>query len=304
MFFHMLTGALPFNDGNEASLAFKILHVDAPLPSSYRMDIPGSIDEIVMKSLAKNLEDRYRNWEEFERAVVSAFDNFPKEQSSFPDTDKFNVLHKMDFFSEFKEIELWEVLRISKWAYYPEGTSIIREGDETASFFIIISGEVEIRKNGIGVCTLKAGECFGEMSGIRKAVRRRTASVFAYSDIKLIEVSERLLHQSSETCQRHFDKAFLAILANRLAAAETRIRPNKTVGEVQPSDVAPPSKQSNIKKPVKNPSSKTLARSEPSSQSSAEERLEKTLGRIKLGMIALIIMVMFALLLNVVLLFK
>ena len=111
------------------------------------------------------------------------------------------------------------MLRISKWAYYPEGTEIIREGDETASFFIIISGEAEIRKNGRGVCTLNAGECFGEMSGVRKGARRRTASVYAHKDIKLIEVDEQALSQATENCQRRFDKAFLEILANRLAAA-------------------------------------------------------------------------------------
>lgn len=304
MFYKMLTGSLPFGASNDSSLAFQILHVDPPLPSTYRMDIPGLIDEIVMKSLAKNLEDRYRNWEEFEQAVVSAFDNLPRELSSFPDTDKFNILRKMDFFGEFGEIELWEVLRISKWAYYPEGTTIIREGDETASFFIIISGEAEIRKNGMGVCTLLAGECFGEMSGIRKAVRRRTASVTAHRDIKLIEISERLLHQSSDTCQRRFDKAFLEILANRLSAAGTRNRPGGGAGSNPQTTAVPPNKPDAVKKPGNSLPPKAAAHSEPPSLVAVEERLSRTLGKLKVTMVVLVILVMFVLLLNVVLIFK
>jgi serine/threonine protein kinase len=219
MFYKMLTGSLPFSTVDDAGLMFQICHVKPPNPSTFRLDIPQYLDDIVMRSIAKELADRYQNWEEFEQALTAAFVKFPREASSFSDTEKFNTLSKLSFFKDFSEIELWEVLHITKWAYYPEGTSIIREGDETASFFIIISGETEIRKNGRGICTLTEGECFGEMSGLRKNVRRRTASVYAHKDIKLIEVSEQALGMASENCQRRFDKAFLDILAGRLAAA-------------------------------------------------------------------------------------
>ena len=227
MFYKMLTGSLPFTSTDDATLLFQILHVDPPLPSTYRMDLPRLIDDIVMRSLAKNLEDRYRNWEEFEQELTSASERLPREVSSFPDTEKYSTLRKLDFFKEFGENELWEVLRLSNWAYYPEGTTIIREGDETSSFFIIISGEAEIRKNGRGIASVNAGECVGEMSGIRKDVRRRSASVIAHSDIKLIEIYDQSLAHASEICQRYFDKSFLELLANRLAEARMQDRPKE-----------------------------------------------------------------------------
>jgi eukaryotic-like serine/threonine-protein kinase len=219
MFYKMLTGSLPFTTTDEAGLYFQILNVDPPLPSTYRMDLPPLIDHLVMKALAKNPKDRYQTWQEFEQAISEAFEKLPREIASFPDTERFNTLKKLDFFKNFGELELWEVLRISNWAYYPEGTTIIREGDDTVSFFILISGEVEVRKNSRGIAKIGAGVCFGEMSGLRKTERKRSASVVAIEDVKLIEVNEALLHQSSESCQRGFDKAFLEILAERLAAA-------------------------------------------------------------------------------------
>jgi serine/threonine protein kinase len=223
MFYMLLTGSLPFSAGNDAGLFFQILNVEPRLPSTYRLDIPKAIDDIVTRAIAKDLEDRFQSWNEFEQALVAASIELPKEVSSFTDTEKFNTLSRLGFFKDFSELELWEVLRISKWAFYPEGTSIIREGDETASFFIIISGEAEIRKNGRGIATLNAGVCFGEMSGVRKgAARRRAASVHAHKDIKLIEINEQSLSQASENCQRGFDKAFLEILAERLASAGTQ----------------------------------------------------------------------------------
>jgi len=241
MFYMLLTGSLPFSANNDAGLFFQILHVEPRLPSAYRLDIPKAIDNIVMRAIARNLEDRFQDWNEFEQALVAASVELPKEMSSFPDTEKFHTLSKLSFFKDFGELELWEVLRISQWAFYPEGTSIIREGDETASFFIIISGEAEIRKNGRGIATLNAGVCFGEMSGVRKgAARRRTASVFAHKDIKLIEINEQALSQSSENCQRYIDKAFLEILAERLASAGTQDKPKIKAKVISQSETGHP----------------------------------------------------------------
>jgi hypothetical protein len=236
MFYKMLAGSLPFSTSNDSGLAFQILNVDPPLPSTYRMDLPKLIDGIVMKALAKNLEDRYQNWDEFEQELTSASEKLPREVSSFPDTEKFNTLRKLDFFKEFGENELWEVLRLSNWAYYPDGTTIIREGDETVSFFIITAGVAEIRKNGRAIASVNAGECVGEMAGIRKDVRRRSASVFANGDIKLIEIYEQALGRASETCQRNFDKVFLGLLANRLAEARASDKPKDKKRKMLPDE--------------------------------------------------------------------
>jgi len=255
MFYKLLTGALPYTATDDAGLLFQILNVDPPLPSNYRLDLPKLIDNFVMRAIAKNVEGRFHDWVEFERELVTAFDQLPKEVSSFSDTEKFNTLGKLSFFKDFTELELWEVLRISKWAYYPEGTAIIREGDETASFFIIITGEAEIRKNGRGICTLNAGECFGEMSAVRKGERRRSASVYAHKDIKIIEVNEQALSRSSENCQRGFDKAFLDILAGRLAAAGMQDKSKDRAKVKLPSETTPatmPAVADNPNTPVKN----------------------------------------------------
>ena len=309
MFYKMLTGSLPFSATDDAGLLFQILHIDPPLPSTYRLDLPKLIDDIVMRAIAKNLDDRYPNWEEFEQTLVSAFDKFPREVSSFPDTEKFGTLGKLNFFKDFSELELWEVLRISKWAYYPEGTAIIREGDETASFFIIISGEADIRKNGRGIATLNAGVCFGEMSGVRKGARRRTASVYAHKDIKLIEVNEQALGQASENCQRRFDKVFLEILADRLATAGAQDKSRERARAKLQSDTAQFDKSGGAAAPVTAhpPSAPTNgsphARPEESYETPPDLAPARTSGAVeiaglRLGMPALISIVIFVVLIH------
>ena len=220
VFYRMLTGSLPFAAGDDAGMMFQILHVDPPPPSHYRPGISARIDAIVMRAIARNLEDRYCDWSEFGHDLVeAALESLPQDAAVFRDTDKFNTLLGLDFFRSFGELELWEALRLAKWAYYPEGTVIIREGDETASFFIIISGEAEVRKSGRTLCNINAGASFGEMAALRQESRRRSASVHACSDIRLIEIGEESLRQASKSCQHCFDRAFLAILSDRLAAS-------------------------------------------------------------------------------------
>jgi hypothetical protein len=304
LFYKMLTGSLPFSTSSESGLFFQILHVDPPRPSTYRMDLPKLIDDIVMKSLAKNLEDRYQNWAEFELELISASEKLPREVSSIPETEKFNVLSKLDFFKNFGENELWEVLRLSKWAYYPEGTTIIREGDETSSFFIIISGDAEIRKNGRGIASVNAGECVGEMSGIRKGVRRRSASVIAQTDIRLIEIYDQALDQASEVCQRYVDKVFLALLANRLAEArEPHISKGKAIA--QPSDglqTGKPEVMSPIK-PSAQGAPQVNNRSVPSTLIQAEYQCP-VLGRKSMAIYGLCGLAALSILLNLILLIK
>lgn len=257
MFYKMLTGSLPFTSTDDASLLFQILNIEPPAPSTYRLDLPQFLDNIVMRAIAKNLEDRYADWNEFESELLAAFDQLPKAVSSFPDTEKFNILRKLDFFKEFGEVELWEVLRLSKWAYYPEGTTIIREGDKTDSFFVIASGKAEVRKNGRAISSVNGGECLGEMAHIRKDTSTRSASVIALTDVKLIEIYEHALEQASQLCKYNFAKSFMLILANRLAEAReqqmqlldkskkktvpTARLENKQAAEQSAQQMAPPS---------------------------------------------------------------
>lgn len=59
LFFELLTGKPPFKGDSAVAVAFQHVSQLPPLPSSIAPDIPESLDRVVMKSLAKNREDRY-----------------------------------------------------------------------------------------------------------------------------------------------------------------------------------------------------------------------------------------------------
>ncbi len=57
--YELLAGEPPFHTGTVAEIWSAILDKQVPLPSHRRADIPRDLEDVVMKSLARNVEDRY-----------------------------------------------------------------------------------------------------------------------------------------------------------------------------------------------------------------------------------------------------
>jgi serine/threonine-protein kinase len=61
LLFELLTGRPPFVGDSPVSVAYQHVREQAPRPSSFDAALPPEIDAIVMKSLAKRVEDRYQS---------------------------------------------------------------------------------------------------------------------------------------------------------------------------------------------------------------------------------------------------
>ncbi len=59
--YQLLTGKLPFNGDNVNAVWYQIINEEPQKPSSLNPEIPGMLDHIVAKCLAKKPEDRYLN---------------------------------------------------------------------------------------------------------------------------------------------------------------------------------------------------------------------------------------------------
>lgn len=63
--YEMLTGSLPFDGDNAVSIALKKLEEEPLSPKVINLDIPQTLDTIVMKSISKEQHIRYKNADEF-----------------------------------------------------------------------------------------------------------------------------------------------------------------------------------------------------------------------------------------------
>jgi serine/threonine protein kinase len=221
--YQLLTGSLPFKATNNYSMVFQIINVDPPPPSIFRPDIPASVDQIVKKMLQKRLEARYQNWDELAQDLVRVFNNLQTPEQPVPDTEKFNTLRRLDFFHNFTDVDIWQVLHISNWHRIPASTTLIREGETGTSFFILASGEVKVTKSDRVLNVLKAGECFGEMAYLGRRQFKRSESVISNSEITVIDIKADALNDATESCRHHFTAAFLELLVLRLESADVRL---------------------------------------------------------------------------------
>jgi eukaryotic-like serine/threonine-protein kinase len=64
--YELLTGKTPFDGETPVEIAMKHLSNPPQPPSKLRSDIPPELDQVVMRALAKNPDDRYQNAEEME----------------------------------------------------------------------------------------------------------------------------------------------------------------------------------------------------------------------------------------------
>lgn len=224
--YHLLCGRLPFQATNNFSLIYQITNVEPPPPSAFRPEIPPALDAIVRRAMAKDLEARYASWEEFslELADVHRGRILQEGEPGIADSEKFETLRALAFFGPFTDPELWEVARISSWRIARAGEVLMREGEPGDHFCILAAGQVKITQRGRLLNVLDRGECFGEMAYLQKdGERRRVADVTVMTDAKIITIPTARLDAASEGCRHKFDRAFLAMLVERLAMANLRL---------------------------------------------------------------------------------
>lgn len=223
--YQLLTGKLPFQSTSNYGMIYQICNTDPPPPSTFRTDMPAGLDAVVARAMQKDIEARYQSWEEFSHDLAQSFRNkqLSTQRHAFPDSEKFEALRALDFFREFSDVNLWEVVRFSRWDEVAANTVIMRDGERGDFFAYLLDGELMVSKGGHALGTLAAGECFGEMAIIRRGKHTRGADVVAQTTTRVVTISAQALQHASDACRMHFYQGFLDVIAGRLADANARL---------------------------------------------------------------------------------
>ena len=223
--FQLLTGRLPFEASNQFNMVYQIMHDERPKPSSLRPELPAVLDTIVGKAMTKDRDARYQTWEDFAHDLAQAVRNrqllIPRAE--FAETEKFDTLRALPFFSDFNDVEIWAVLRFSRWQRVAPGTTIMREGEAGDFFCFLTAGELKVGKGKKTLSVLRKGDCFGEMAVISRQAQVRSADITALTIADIVTVRGEALQRASESCRMHFYQGFLGVLAARLSLANQRL---------------------------------------------------------------------------------
>lgn len=222
--YHLIAGRPPFDAQIQSAMMHQIYHATPAPLVGLREGVGTAMDEVIQRALAKNPQDRYADWDAFAQALSGLIVNqhVPRGQlQGVLDSERFNLLRSLEFFSRFGDVELWEVVHRAKWQRFPFGHALYTRGEEGRNFHIIAQGEVEVYRGSDKVATLGVGTSVGEMAYLApsEALRRHSADVVVSQPATTISFSPDTLAQVSPACRHLFDDAFIKVLVRRLHAA-------------------------------------------------------------------------------------
>jgi CRP/FNR family cyclic AMP-dependent transcriptional regulator len=94
----------------------------------------------------------------------------------FSQNTKVESLKRAPLFAGLSRKELVELARVSEDVEVPAGKALCKEGDAGHEFFVIVDGEVEVRRKGKRLATRGGGEFFGEIALLEQTPRMATVT--------------------------------------------------------------------------------------------------------------------------------
>jgi CRP/FNR family cyclic AMP-dependent transcriptional regulator len=91
------------------------------------------------------------------------------------------ILQRVPLFADLDDGDVGRVARLFKKRAFTQGETVTKEGSGGAAFFLIESGEAEVKVNGRQRPRLTAGHHFGEIALIDG--RERSATITARTDL-------------------------------------------------------------------------------------------------------------------------
>jgi CRP/FNR family cyclic AMP-dependent transcriptional regulator len=102
---------------------------------------------------------------------------------------KVALVARVPLFERCSRRELGKIASIAREIEYPAATPVVHEGRRGDEFFIVVEGEVDVRRGGRKLATIGAGDFFGEIALITGSPR--TATVITGTPLRALFISSR-----------------------------------------------------------------------------------------------------------------
>ena len=102
---------------------------------------------------------------------------------------KVEMLRRVPLFSQCSKKELEEVASVADEVSLADGRVLIREGERGREFFVIIDGELGVRRKSRKIATMRDGGFVGEMSLVLD--KPRNATVTAEGPVRALVITDR-----------------------------------------------------------------------------------------------------------------
>jgi CRP/FNR family transcriptional regulator, cyclic AMP receptor protein len=107
----------------------------------------------------------------------------------FTQDAKVKALARAPLFEGLSKKELTALARVAEDLEVPAGTVLCREGEFGHEFFVIVDGDVEVKRKGRRIDKAHAGDFFGEIALLENT--RRTATVTAKTPLRFFVLTRQ-----------------------------------------------------------------------------------------------------------------
>jgi tRNA A-37 threonylcarbamoyl transferase component Bud32 len=222
--YHLIAGRPPFDALQQAAIVNQIYTAEPPPLAGLRDGVSPRLEALILRALSKSREQRPATWDEFAQGLSALVANRDVPRGRLQgvlDSERFTLLRQLEFFVDFGDVELWEVVHRAKWQRFTFGHALFRKGDHGDSFHIIASGQVDVYRDGQRVAQLGAGTSVGEMAYLAPSADMLThsADILVVDAMTSVSFTPHTLQQLSINTRHLFDTAFIRVLVRRLHAA-------------------------------------------------------------------------------------
>lgn len=137
--------------------------------------------------------------------------------------DKIEALRRSALLRALEDRQLQALAGIAKERSFDEGAALIAAGTSGAmAMFVILDGEVEVRREGTTLATLGPGDHVGEMAVLAPEGTQRSADVVATGPVRVLQITKWDLFPFLKT-NPDVALALLEELARRLEQANRKL---------------------------------------------------------------------------------
>ncbi|HNQ86669.1 MAG TPA: cyclic nucleotide-binding domain-containing protein [Deltaproteobacteria bacterium] len=130
-------------------------------------------------------------------------------------SDLIEIIRKIPFLRSYSDMQLLDILSLSKMRKFAPGERITREGELDSWLYIILSGEVIISNLGTAIAMISSpGSTIGEMAIVDG--EPRSASVDATAETTTLAIDMSVTERMSDAGRERFDAVFYRLLAKIL----------------------------------------------------------------------------------------
>ena len=102
---------------------------------------------------------------------------------------KIELLKRVPLFERCSKAELQQIARLADEILLPDGQILTREGQPGREFFVLVEGQVDVRRKGRLVKRLSGGDFLGEIALVADVPR--TATVTATTPLRALVMIDR-----------------------------------------------------------------------------------------------------------------